>query len=134
MPYLIFALHLLGLVLAPGALRWFLAPMWLSAAALAYYKPDDRAATTNYVYFFLAGNAGLIFGYRIAALLVAGTPEPGATTLYGISVWLLGFAVMSCIGFYAYVLRFLFWDRTTPFFGGRLQSRDVIQQIKRQAS
>lgn len=28
MPYLIFALHLLGLILAPGALRW-------AAAALA---------------------------------------------------------------------------------------------------
>jgi hypothetical protein len=132
MPYLILTLHLVALALAPGALRWVLAPMWGAAAALAYVKPDDRPATTNYVYFFMAGNAGLIVGYRIAALLVAGTPEPGATTLYGISVWLLGFAVMSAIGFYAYVLRFLFWDRTTPFFGGRMQSRDVIGQIKRQ--
>jgi hypothetical protein len=132
MPYLILTLHLVALALAPGALRWVLAPMWGAAAALAYVKPDDRPATTNYVYFFLAGNAGLIVGYRIAALLVTGTPEPGATTLYGISVWLLGFAVMSAIGFYAYVLRFLFWDRTTPFFGGRMQSRDVIGQIKRQ--
>ena len=47
-------------------------------------------------------------------------------------MWLLGFAVMSAIGFYAYVLRFLFWDRTTPFFGGRMQAREVLQQIKRQ--
>ncbi|MFP4395403.1 MAG: hypothetical protein ACLFTI_09085 [Anaerolineales bacterium] len=132
MPYLIFALHLLALALAPGALRWVLAPMWGAAAALAFFKPDDRPATTNYIYFFLAGNAGLVFGYRIAALLVTGTPEPGATTLYGISVWLLGFAVMSCIGFYAYILRFLFWDRTTPFFGGRMRAREVVRQIKRQ--
>lgn len=132
MPYLVLVLHLAALVLAPGALRWVLAPMWGAAAALAHFKPDDHAATTNYVYFFLIGNAGLIFGYRIAGLLVTGTPEPGATTLYGISVWLLGFAVMSGLGFYAYVLRFLFWDRTTPFFGGRMQSRDVIGQIKRQ--
>ncbi len=132
MPYLILSLHLLALALAPGALRWVLAPMWGAAAALAYFKPDDRPATSNYVYFFLAGNAGLIFGYRIAALLVTGTPEPGATTLYGISVWLLGFAVMSCIGFYAYVLRFLFWDRTMPFFGGRMRTREVVRQIKRQ--
>ena len=42
--------------------------MWGAAAALAYCKPDDRAATTNYIYFFLAGNAGLLFAYRIAAL------------------------------------------------------------------
>ncbi len=39
--------------------------MWLSAAALAYFKPDDRAATTNYGYFFLAGNAGLIGGGEV---------------------------------------------------------------------
>ena len=132
MSYLILALHTLALVLAPGALRWVLAPMWGAALALAYFKPDDRAATTNYIYFFLAGNAGLLFAYRIAALLVSGTPEPGATTLYGISVWLLGFAVMSAIGFCAYVLRFLFWDRLTPFFGGRMTSREVLRQVKRQ--
>lgn len=132
MPYLIFVLHTVALILAPGTLRWVLAPMWVAATALAYFKPDDRPAVTNYVYFFLAGNAGLIFAYRIAALLVGGTPEPGATTLYGISVWLLGFAVMSAIGFYAYVLRFLFWERTTPYFGGRMTAREVLQQIKRQ--
>ena len=132
MPYITFTIHLAALILAPGALRWVLAPMWAAAAALAHFKPDDRAATTHYVFFFIAGNSGLLFAYQIAALLVTGTPEPGATTLYSISVWLLGFAVMSAIGFYAYVLRFLFWDRTTPYFGGRVQSREVIQQIKRQ--
>jgi len=132
MPTIIFAIHLSALILAPGALRWVLAPMWGAAAALAYLKPDDRAATTNYLYFLIAGNAGLIYAHRIAALLVAGTPEPAATTLYSIAVWLLGFAVMSAIGCYAYVLRFLFWERTTPYFGGRIESRDVIRQIKRQ--
>jgi hypothetical protein len=81
MPYLILTLHIMALILAPGALRWALAPMWLAAAALAHFKPDDRPATTNYVYFFLTGNAGLILGYRIAGLLSANTPDPGGKEL-----------------------------------------------------
>ena len=31
MSYLILALHILALVLAPGTLRWVLAPMWGAA-------------------------------------------------------------------------------------------------------
>ena len=56
MPYIIFTVHLSALILAPGALRWVLAPMWAAATALAHFKPDDRAAITNYVFFFIAGN------------------------------------------------------------------------------
>ena len=54
MPYLIFVLHTVALILAPGTLRWVLAPMWGAAAALAYFKPDDRPAVINYDDLFLA--------------------------------------------------------------------------------
>jgi hypothetical protein len=132
MEYMVLVLHLLALLLAPGGFRWLLAPQWSAAALLAHVKPNDRRATTNYLLYFIAGSALLVFAFRLVGVLAAGTPEPAGTTLYGISLWLLGLSGLVAIGHYAYVLRFLFWDRTTPLFGGRMEVEDVIGRIQRQ--
>jgi hypothetical protein len=49
-----------------------------AAAAMVQFKPDDGAATTSYVFFFIAGNAGLLVAHRIAGLLVRAPPSGAA--------------------------------------------------------
>jgi membrane-bound metal-dependent hydrolase YbcI (DUF457 family) len=130
--YAVFAAHLLGLALAPGGFRWLLAFQWPASTALAYLKPNDRGTNANYLFMLTAAVSGLVFAFRVTDALARSSPDPAATTLYGISLWLLGLSGMVAVGHYAYVLRTAFWDRRSPMFDHRTRIHDVIGQLKRQ--
>ncbi len=128
---LILSLYLLGVTLAPGSVRWLLAPTWGAAALLNYLQPDQRGATTPYILMSHAALGLILLGYRIAGLLAGASTEPTATLLYSTSLWLLGFGGLVLVGYYAYILRFLFWQRGTPWGGGRQTAARALASLTR---
>ncbi len=132
MLYTVGLLSLVALVLVPPPVRWPLAALWPAAAWLLWARPDDRPAHTPYLLMGITGVSLLIIGHAVVLAIAQGSPEPYASTMWGIGNWLLGIAAMVAMGIFAYILRFVFWDRQTPLFGGRETAHDVIAQIKRQ--
>ncbi len=129
---IIAVVHLIALLVLPQGYRWLLATACPAAALLAWAKPDDRPVTTNYSLGLIGVASVLCLGYRLLLLLAADTPDPAGATLYGSALWALGLAGATYLGYLIYVLRFLFWERSGPLFGGRARSTDVLAALKRQ--
>jgi len=132
MLYVVGGLSLIALILVPPLVRWPLALLWPAAAGLLWARPDDRPANVPYLLMGQAGVSLLIIAHAIVLEIGRGSPEPYASTMWSIGNWLLGIAAMLAIGIYAFILRFIFWDRQTPIFSGRETAEDVIGRIKRQ--
>ncbi len=125
-------IHLAALIVLPGGYRWLLATAFPVAALLAWYKPDDRDATLPLSLGMIGAVSAICIGYRILFTLALDTPDPEGALLYSLSIWALGLAGVTYLGYLIYVARFAFWERSSGMYGPRARiSQEVIPDVKR---